>query len=435
MVAPAFGFSVGDFVATIQLIGTATKALRQTKGASKQYQQAILELELLEDTLKKVQRLGPSAQNATTIQKIQLCASACHTPLAEFIATIEKFGRHLDPDRNAVRSFAKHVTRSGRKIQWAVAVEEDLARLKASIAPYLSMINILLQVERLEETSRLHETAQKDVDVGQTTLLLVRDLESTVAKDVATRSQVAALLPAIEGLFAQQMQEKEEAFLAIQSSADAVQRRLSAQDSLIQGLLSRASTPTEDMLSNTDISTQQLHTTAAVSFAATKANNDNRLSLQIGNALHALHEGISGLLLFFLCLLPAFQRLCRMLTAMPRSPTLLLEDNIRLEDALGRVLSLPYEHFRFWPILHARLQCDFKDRPGERKVAQNQFHVINLASGGNRVLTRKSWETSIVPGAQLAMSMLFQDWKVASKVCPGCGAVDDSAGALKWVRW
>lgn len=33
MVAPAFGFSVGDFIAAIQLIGKVAKALKDTGGA------------------------------------------------------------------------------------------------------------------------------------------------------------------------------------------------------------------------------------------------------------------------------------------------------------------------------------------------------------------------------------------------------------------
>jgi hypothetical protein len=67
MAAVPFGFSVGDFVAAIELIHKATKALRNTSGASGQYQQALLDLELIESVLRRVQGLTPVSASQETI--------------------------------------------------------------------------------------------------------------------------------------------------------------------------------------------------------------------------------------------------------------------------------------------------------------------------------------------------------------------------------
>jgi hypothetical protein len=61
MAAVPFGFSVGDFVASIELIHKAAKALRSTSGATKQYQQTLLDLELIESVLRRVQGLSPTS--------------------------------------------------------------------------------------------------------------------------------------------------------------------------------------------------------------------------------------------------------------------------------------------------------------------------------------------------------------------------------------
>ena len=91
-----------------------------------------------------------------------------------------------------------------------------------------------------------------------------------------------------------------------------------------------------------------------------------------------------------------------------------------LEDALGRMMSLPYEHFRYWPVLQARLQEAFTGVPGERKVKHNQFHIMNMHAGGNLVLTRKKCDRSVFPGSKLAMSMLYEDANFKEQVCPRC---------------
>jgi len=161
--------------------------------------------------------------------------------------------------------------------------------------------------------------------------------------------------------------------------------------------------------------------------------------VDMANILMTLREGIAHAFIMLFCLMPIFQSLLlntlRRLSALKRSPTLLLEDNVRLEDALGRVLSLPYEHFRYWPVLQARIQCEFRDRLGESMVMQNRYSIVNLVGGGNRVLTRKTWDRSVFPGAQLAMSMLFSERDMAQYTCPRCSSSVPRIGEQIWLQW
>lgn len=52
-----FGFSVGDFVAAIKLVGTVINALQRSGSAAKEYRELILQLISLGNALLQVKRL------------------------------------------------------------------------------------------------------------------------------------------------------------------------------------------------------------------------------------------------------------------------------------------------------------------------------------------------------------------------------------------
>ena len=93
MVVPAFGFSAGDFIAAINLICTVSKALGEVHGAGTQYQQARIELSLLEDVLRMVQGLELTTENANTVEKIQVCAHMCRVCLLRVLCPVVFFVR------------------------------------------------------------------------------------------------------------------------------------------------------------------------------------------------------------------------------------------------------------------------------------------------------------------------------------------------------
>ncbi|OAP61585.1 hypothetical protein AYL99_03788 [Fonsecaea erecta] len=51
-------------------------------------------------------------------------------------------------------------------------------------------------------------------------------------------------------------------------------------------------------------------------------------------------------------------------------------DFIVFEDALGRTISLPYQWFRHWETFEGLLRAKFKGVPGETKVLEGQYHLI-----------------------------------------------------------
>lgn len=61
-------------------------------------------------------------------------------------------------------------------------------------------------------------------------------------------------------------------------------------------------------------------------------------------------ETILQVLPCILLILPRLQQLIRTVQALPRSPTYLLQDNIRFEDVLGQTHSLQWTYFRHWRV-------------------------------------------------------------------------------------
>jgi hypothetical protein len=78
----------------------------------------------------------------------------------------------------------------------------------------------------------------------------------------------------------------------------------------------------------------------------------------------------------------------------------------------------------------------FNGKPGERKVRNRRYHIMNSKS--NEVINLNEWNDLIRPGSQLEMSMILSMTSTTGKRCPrpSCSGplVNDTAtGEL--ARW
>jgi hypothetical protein len=104
-----------------------------------------------------------------------------------------------------------------------------------------------------------------------------------------------------------------------------------------------------------------------------------------------------------------------------RSPSMLLDGNIMVVDALRREFSLPYKHFCRWPMMLAHLQCEFKGRPGESYVANLKFGLFRAAKKPHNqvMIPFEQWERSVFPGDRFLMSIDLEQFD--PNECPSCG--------------
>ncbi|KAE9380662.1 hypothetical protein N431DRAFT_134541 [Stipitochalara longipes BDJ] len=147
---PAFGFSVGDFVSAIELCAKVSRALKDSAvGASKEYQNVILELHALQNVLSRLAALEPNESNINHVNAIRGMALTCQLPLQEFLSSLTQY-------ENAMGPWAKGSLRgAGKKTKWAIFATEEVRQLRALISAKTISINLLLAMHTSETVSTL----------------------------------------------------------------------------------------------------------------------------------------------------------------------------------------------------------------------------------------------------------------------------------------
>jgi hypothetical protein len=150
--------------------------------------------------------------------------------------------------------------------------------------------------------------------------------------------------------------------------------------------------------------------------------------------LSLFKAGVNALLLKLWIALPFVQHILRALRAPPLLVSVPIADFILFEDALGRIAHLPYLHFRHHAVFMARLRCEFKNVPGEKKVLLEQFRIFSQKHCNN-FLTEDNWEHAVEPGSKIAMSILLNSHGSKGDICPRCGTIKTEMDAADLSKW
>jgi hypothetical protein len=143
MAFPAFSFSLGDFIAGIDLIRDLITALHDSAGAKFQYRRLIAELTNLECALIEIRDI-----KVDDFQKIALEQTVlqCQESIQDFLKRNEKFKTTLGTQTSG----SKWSWRTDlRKIQWAMCSEDAVDELRAEITGHTLTINTLLMAAQL----------------------------------------------------------------------------------------------------------------------------------------------------------------------------------------------------------------------------------------------------------------------------------------------
>lgn len=156
MPVPGFGYSVGDFFATIQLITKVIAAFKDGAGATEEYRQLRHELESLLNLLQYLETIRSAGNsNSTHMNGIRDVAIRCQKPLQEFLdKTSSRYGPLLDGNnqkRGGIHGATFQIRIAGKKAQW-VFMEKEIAKLRGMIAANLTTIDMLLSMNQLYET-------------------------------------------------------------------------------------------------------------------------------------------------------------------------------------------------------------------------------------------------------------------------------------------
>jgi len=143
--------------------------------------------------------------------------------------------------------------------------------------------------------------------------------------------------------------------------------------------------------------------------------------MDLSSILEIFRIWLSTMIIMLLMGSRSFREFIRSTRTFIRAPSMLLNSNITLVDALNRELSLPYEHFRYWPVVLARLQCEFVGFPGESYIAKKKFGLFRAAKKPQNevMIPFDQWERSVFPGNRILMSIDVDHFD--PNECPSCG--------------
>lgn len=144
MPTPAFGFSVGDFVAGVKLVKDLLDSLDEATGAGLLYRRLITELRNLERALTEVKNLRVHASQACQKIALEQAASQCQDCIEAFLLKNTKFQATL-----GVQPTGFKWRTNLHKVQWAVCKQDAVEKFRAEIQGHVLTINTLLTTIQL----------------------------------------------------------------------------------------------------------------------------------------------------------------------------------------------------------------------------------------------------------------------------------------------
>ena len=180
MAAP-FGFSIGDFIAGINLIITSINAIKDASGATAEYQALSEELASLQGGLTAIDNLNlhqiAPKQNSAIDEAIKRLKHCVKT----FVGRIAKYQPWLQVDKNGW-------TASLRKIQWALCRKHDLMRFRSQLERHSSSINMLLVTLQVRQSLDIKQGQEDYKKIMQATSFTADIIQQDIAltKDVIT---------------------------------------------------------------------------------------------------------------------------------------------------------------------------------------------------------------------------------------------------------
>ncbi|KAL3455946.1 hypothetical protein BJX64DRAFT_53429 [Aspergillus heterothallicus] len=146
--AVAFGFSAGDFIAGLELVGTVIDALRESSHAGSSFRALIQELYALETALLNVKRLELDESQHADQVALRNAASQCQRTIDGFWTKIQKYQPHLRD-----RGTNSRLKDGWMKIKWAVCRQDDVDTFRAEIRGHTSSLEMLLKAVHMRATA------------------------------------------------------------------------------------------------------------------------------------------------------------------------------------------------------------------------------------------------------------------------------------------
>ena len=151
-----FGFSIGDFIAAIQLVKTVIDALSTSSHSSVELQELLRQLQSLEIALREVKTLQVDESLFAEILALKQSAAQCQLTINEFLRKTESYQPHLLQSSKVLNS-------SWKKVKWALCKSKDVNRFKVDLLTHTESIQLLLATIQMKNV----ELNRKSLQCGQ----------------------------------------------------------------------------------------------------------------------------------------------------------------------------------------------------------------------------------------------------------------------------
>jgi hypothetical protein len=181
-----FGFSVGDVITTLELVGTVIDALRDSSHAGASFRSLISELYALESTLLQVKRLELDEEQRESKLALYQAASRCQSTIDIYWKGVQKYQPHLQ--RGGTNS---RIRDGWAKIKWALCKQDELDMFRAKIRAHTNCLNILLSTIQLgAQTMDRHTRDAQYRSLTQKMLHLASESMSKLDTTINLQSQI-----------------------------------------------------------------------------------------------------------------------------------------------------------------------------------------------------------------------------------------------------
>ena len=155
----SFGFSIGDFLATIELVHDLAVALSNSRGSDVKFKGLIQELHNLERAMIEIKTLQVPPGLESQLWMVQQATSQVQTAITTFLQQNHVYIRYLGHG-----SSSKWWKTVFYKIKWAVYKVDDVDELRASLCGHTMAMGLMLQVLHMSVT--LSQRCAKTLDRG-----------------------------------------------------------------------------------------------------------------------------------------------------------------------------------------------------------------------------------------------------------------------------
>ncbi|TVY82125.1 hypothetical protein LSUE1_G003544 [Lachnellula suecica] len=151
-----FGFSAGDFIAAIKLVGTVIDALRSSGQAGSEYRELVSQLLSLETALVQVKDFEFEETQYAEVVALRQAGAQCLRTIDDFWTKAQKYQPSLG---NTATKGGRRVKNGWMRIRWVVCRTEDVAQFKADLMGHTQSILLLLATVQ-RSTSDIHDQRQ-----------------------------------------------------------------------------------------------------------------------------------------------------------------------------------------------------------------------------------------------------------------------------------